>query len=137
MINFIKRYIKKNKIKNFLFYKSLGSQTYLSLLKIVDGVVGNSSSGVSEVPFFKIGTVNIGDRQKGRFIAKSVINCPVSEASIINSINRILSNKFKRKIKTKSKIYTDRNVAKKIIKRLLSFDFKKYNKKIFYDIKNR
>ena len=51
MINYIEKFIRKNKLENFLFFKSLGSQVYLSLLKIVNGVVGNSSSGISGVPF--------------------------------------------------------------------------------------
>ena len=134
MINNIKKYIKKNKLKNFLFFKSLGSQTYLSLLKIVDGVVGNSSSGISEVPFFDIGTVNIGDRQEGRLMVPSIVNCSISKISIIRSINKILSKNFKKNIKNEIKSYGDGQTAKKIAKKLLLFDFKKYNKKIFCDI---
>ena len=134
MINHIKKYIKKNKLKNFLFFKSLGSQTYLSLLKIADGVVGNSSSGISEVPFFGIGTVNIGDRQEGRLMVPSIVNCSISKISIIRSINKILSKNFKKNIKNEIKSYGDGQTAKKIAKKLLLFDFKKYNKKIFCDI---
>jgi len=50
MADYIKKYINKHKLKNFFFIKSLGSQVYLSLLRLIDGVVGNSSSGISEVP---------------------------------------------------------------------------------------
>ena len=134
MMRYINKYIKKHKLKNFLFFKSLGSSVYLSLLKIVDGVVGNSSSGISEVPFFGIGTVNIGDRQQGRFMATSVVNCSVSKISIVNSIKKILNNNFRKKIKNRIKTYRSSNVAIKITKKLLSFDFRKYNKKVFYDI---
>ena len=134
MIRHINKYIKKHKLKNFLFIKSLGSSVYLSLLRIADGVVGNSSSGISEVPFFDIGTVNIGDRQQGRFMGRSIINCPVSTISIVRSINKVLNNNFRKKIKKKRTTYGSRNVAKKITKKLLFFNFRKYNKKVFYDI---
>ena len=99
MTNYIKKFIGRHNLKNFLFFKSLGSQIYLSLLKIVDGVVGNSSSGLSEVPFFGIGTVNIGDRQQGRVMELSVVNCQVSKKEIIKSVNKIINNNFKRKNK--------------------------------------
>ena len=56
-------------------FTSFGQLRYLSCIAQVDGVVGNSSSGLAEVPSFKIGTVNIGDRQCGRLQATSVINC--------------------------------------------------------------
>ena len=134
MIKYINKYIKKHKLKNFLFFKSLGSSVYLSLLRIADGVVGNSSSGISEVPFFGIGTVNIGDRQQGRFMASSIVNCSASEVSIVNSIKKILNSNFKKKMKNKIKTYVSKNIARKITKKLLSFDFRKYNKKVFYDI---
>ena len=116
-----------------MFFKSLGSQVYLSLLKIVNGVVGNSSSGISEVPFFGIGTVNIGDRQQGRATVSSFINCKVSQGSIVKSVNKILINNFKKKKSSELKIFGSGNTSKKITKKLLSFDFKKYNKKVFYD----
>ena len=111
----------------------MGSQNYLSTLKIADGVVGNSSSGISEVPFFGIGTVNIGDRQSGRFNTNSIINCNFKESSIVNSVNKIMSNNFKKKLKIKINKYGNGNTAKKIVRKLLSFNFKKYNKKVFYD----
>ena len=88
MINQIKLFIKKNKLKNFLFKKSLGSRIYLSLLRVVDGAIGNSSSAISEAPFFGIGTVNIGDRQMGRETPNSVVNCKFKENSIVYSINK-------------------------------------------------
>ena len=137
MIDYIRKYIRKNKLENFIFFKSLGNQTYLSLLKIVDGVVGNSSSGISEAPFFGIGTVNIGDRQQGRLMVSSIINCSISKISIVKSINKILTNNFKKNIKNEiSRYYGAGQTAKKIVKKLLLFNFKKYKKKVFYDIQN-
>lgn len=79
-------------------YASLGQLKYLSTLQYCDAVVGNSSSGVIEVPSFKIPTVNIGDRQKGRVCAESVINCGNSKAEIESALNKALSDEFKDKI---------------------------------------
>lgn len=133
MIDYINEFIKKNKLKNFIFFKSLGSQVYLSLLKIVDGVVGNSSSGISEAPFFGIGTVNIGDRQEGRTMTSSVINCKISKNSIVKSVKTILKKNFKKKSSNSLRVFGNGETSKKITKKLLSFDFKKNHKKIFYD----
>jgi GDP/UDP-N,N'-diacetylbacillosamine 2-epimerase (hydrolysing) len=73
---------------------SLGQLRYWSALQFVDAVVGNSSSGISEAPSFKIGTVNIGDRQKGRLMASSVINCEPFADDIEKSIQLVLSDSF-------------------------------------------
>jgi len=134
MINQIKSFIEKNRLKNFLFKKSLGSRVYLSLLRVVDGAIGNSSSAISEVPFFGIGTVNIGDRQSGRIMAQSIINCPVLKKAIIKSVNKILNKNFKKKIKNQLKIYGNGQAAYKISKKLLTFNFEKHRKKVFFDI---
>ncbi len=80
----------KNKSNAFGF-KSLGTQRYFSMIKACDVVIGNSSSGLYEVPSFKVPTVNIGDRQKGRILAESVIQCDESEVGITNAIERALS----------------------------------------------
>ena len=69
---------------------------YLSALKYVDGVVGNSSSGLLEAPSFKIATINIGDRQLDRLQAPSVINCPPIKSKIVKSIKKIYSKNFKK-----------------------------------------
>jgi UDP-N-acetylglucosamine 2-epimerase (non-hydrolysing)/GDP/UDP-N,N'-diacetylbacillosamine 2-epimerase (hydrolysing) len=69
-------------------FTSLGQINYLSLAAQVDAVVGNSSSGLYEAPTLKVPTVNIGDRQKGRLQASSVINSPVDRTSIIHAIHR-------------------------------------------------
>ena len=72
---------------------------YLSCLKYVDGVIGNSSSGLLEAPSFRIGTINIGDRQKGRICAESVINCNPDRHSIKKAINYLYSTEFKQILK--------------------------------------
>lgn len=75
-------------------FESLGQQRYLSAIKYCDFVIGNSSSGIIEVPTFKKPTINIGDRQKGRIQAKSIINCEPIKSEIISSINKALSDEF-------------------------------------------
>ena len=88
----IKSYIKQNKNRSF-YFKSLGRENYLSLLKFVDCVIGNSSSGIIEAPSFKTYTIDIGDRQKGRVRSKSVINVNSNVKEIIKAINKVKSNK--------------------------------------------
>lgn len=90
----IQAYVESNKHKAACF-TSLGSLRYLSLLACVDGVVGNSSSGIIEVPAFSIGTVNIGDRQAGRVRAPSVIDCLPTKIEIKKAIAKLYSNDFK------------------------------------------
>ena len=75
-------------------YPSLGLQRYLSALKYVKAVVGNSSSGIIEVPSFGIPTLNIGDRQRGRIAAESVMNCGTSKEEIVSGLNQILVSEF-------------------------------------------
>ena len=76
------------------FYTSLGQLRYLSCIQHVDGVVGNSSSGLAEVPSFKKGTINIGDRQRGRLSASSVIHCEPERASIRAALKRLFADDF-------------------------------------------
>ena len=81
----IDEYVTKNFQKSVQF-TSLGQLRYLSALQYVDAVVGNSSSGLAEAPSFRIGTINIGDRQKGRIKASSVIDCEPNKDSILKSL---------------------------------------------------
>ena len=77
--------------ENAVFRVSLGQKLYLSALAQVDAVVGNSSSGLYEAPSFKLPTVDIGDRQKGRLKAASVISCPAERGAIAAAIGRALA----------------------------------------------
>ena len=86
----IDTYIKNNSDKS-LGFTSLGQLRYLSALQYVDAMVGNSSSGLAEAPSFKIATINIGDRQKGRIMATSVISCKNDKKTIIKSFEKIYS----------------------------------------------
>jgi len=84
-----------NKHANAVSFASLGQYNYFSCLHYCDGVVGNSSSGLTEAPSFNIGTVNIGDRQKGRLKADSVIDCAAEHLAIRSAINRLFDSEFK------------------------------------------
>ena len=81
-------------------FVSLGLRRYLSTLQFVKAVVGNSSSGIIEVPSFAIPTLNIGDRQKGRLASKSVINCGASKEEVLKGLKRCLSEKVQNYTKT-------------------------------------
>ncbi|MHB8129434.1 MAG: UDP-N-acetylglucosamine 2-epimerase [Mobilitalea sp.] len=122
--------------ENVSVFASLGVERYLSALKYCDFVIGNSSSGLLEAPSFKIPTVNIGDRQKGRLQSKSVINCIPEMESIEEAFNLALSASFREMARTAVNPYGDGNTSDKIIniikKRLLE---EKINlKKVFYNI---
>lgn len=132
IIYLIKEFIKKN--SNAYFFESLGKEKYYSMLRIVDLVVGNSSSGIIEVPYFNIPTINIGDRQNGRLKSKSIIDCKPQKKSIIDSINLSLTKKFNNICKKNDNFYGIGGSGKKsfkIIKKLIN---KVKIKKEFYDL---
>ncbi len=92
----------------------MGHLNHLSTLKFVDGVVGNPSSGLSEAPIFKIGTINVGDRQKGRLKARSVIDCGNGKESIKNSIDKLYSKDFQNLLPTVVSPYGGEGTESKI-----------------------
>ena len=104
---------------NAFCFQSLGYRRYLSCLQFVDGVVGNSSSGLLEVPSFKIGTVNIGDRQKGRLCASSVVNVGVDQVSIQRAIDQLYSSEFVDSIRDVVNPYGSGGASEQIV-RILS-----------------
>jgi len=108
-------YVKHNSSKTKAFI-SLGTLKYLSLAKNVDAVIGNSSSGIIEVPSLGKPTVNIGDRQRGRVRAKSVIDSKPQRKQISCAIKKALSPKFKEFCKTVTNPYGQGNTAEKIYK---------------------
>ena len=132
IIQLIKDFTYKN--KNSIYFENLGSIRYLSCLQYVDGVVGNSSSGIIEVPFFKIGTINIGDRQKGRMRCESIIDCNPNKKEISKAISKLYSREFQTKIKKQCNPYGNGETSKKIVEILSNLNFKKLIKKNFYDI---
>lgn len=94
----IDKFVKTNPAK-YRFYYSLGQIKYLSLLKYVDIMIGNSSSGITEAPCFKLPVVNIGNRQKGRVKAANIIDCDYTVNGIQKAISKGLSTDFIYKIK--------------------------------------
>lgn len=86
-------------------YASLGQLRYLSLMRQADAIVGNSSSGLTEAPALKKATVNIGDRQKGRLKASSVIDVPEIREEICAAIRRALSPEFREQLPQTRSLY--------------------------------
>ena len=123
----------KNNPKRSKSFVSLGQLRYLSALKYVDLVVGNSSSGLIEVPSFKIPTINIGDRQRGRIKASSVINSNPNKEDIIDSINKALSPSFKNRIKNIKNPYGEPGASLKIKNILKGFNLDNILKKKFFE----
>ncbi|HIF58482.1 MAG TPA: UDP-N-acetylglucosamine 2-epimerase (hydrolyzing), partial [Rhodospirillales bacterium] len=110
----IDEYVQSNS-DNSIAYTSLGQLRYLSCVKHVDGVVGNSSSGLAEVPSFKKGTINIGDRQRGRIKADSVIDCQPDHSSIRIAISQLFSEEFRKKTRSVINPYGAGGTAEKIV----------------------
>ena len=119
---------------NAVYYKSLGQLRYLSCLKHVDVVIGNSSSGLLEVPSFKIPTINIGDRQKGRLKADSVIDCIPTSQSIFEAITYSLNSHTKDKLKDIRNPYGDGGASQRVINVLEKIDLNSIIKKKFHDL---
>lgn len=118
----------------FCAYTSLGQIRYLSALKFVDLVIGNSSSGLIEAPSFKVPTINIGDRQRGRIKADSVIDCEPNKNEIISAINAAISDDFQDKIKHTINPYGMSGASENIVNTLKSINLTHIIKKKFYQL---
>lgn len=130
IIQMIDEYVNKNADKAIAF-TSLGQLRYLSAIQYMDAVVGNSSSGIIEVPAFNVPTVNIGDRQKGRIMGPTIFCCQPAKDEISKALN--LAFNFDKAIDYKHP-YGDGNTSEKILNTLKRIG--KINlKKRFYDIK--
>lgn len=115
-------------------FKSLGVVRYLSVMKQVAAVVGNSSSGIVEVPSFGIPTLNIGDRQKGRIQAESTYNCLPDKVSVLKGLDTVLSKEFRVLASKVHNPYEKTNTAEEIFKVISTYPIEKLNQKHFYDI---
>ena len=113
-----------NKKPYYKLFKSLGRYKYLNMLKYVDGVIGNSSSGLIEVPSFKVGTINIGNRQAGREFGQTVINSGSTEKEISSSIKYLFNNP-----------YDNGNSSSKIIQVIKKRNLENLIIKEFFDLK--
>ena len=120
--------------KNSLFIKSLGQVKYFSYIYHSDGVIGNSSSGLLEVPTFKKGSINIGDRQKGRPQAASIINCMAIEKEITLAIKKLYSKKFQESLREVISPYGKAGASLKIFKIIKKTNLKNITVKQFQDI---
>ena len=125
-------YLARNYHKSIGF-TSLGQLRYLSAMQHVDAVVGNSSSGIIETPSFKIGTINIGDRQKGRIKADSIIDCLPNKKSIRNAFKILYSKGFQSKLKNTESPYGSGSASKEIVEVLKTVELNNIIKKSFYN----
>ena len=128
----IERFVRQH--KNARAYTSLGQLRYLSCMQFVDGVIGNSSSGICEAPSMGIGTVNIGDRQRGRLSAASVIHCLSNKFDIKKSIDHLYSPAFKLGLKDVINPYGKGGATQKILEVISDYPLKDILKKSFYDL---
>jgi len=122
------------KYKNIKLFASLGQLRYLSALQYVDAVVGNTSSGLVEAPSFKIGTINIGDRQKGRISGESVINCSANAESLSYAFDKLYSKEFQSLLKEIVNPYGNGGASIKTKEILKTIDLKNIIVKEFKDI---
>ncbi len=129
----IDQYVYENP-KNSISITSLGQIRYLSALKYVDAIVGNSSSGLLEAPSLKIGTINIGGRQDGRIKASSVIDCLPNKQNLIKAFKKLYSSEFQSALKSVDNPYGNENASYKIVKILKTIKLENILKKSFYDI---
>ncbi|CAN1521726.1 WecB UDP-N-acetylglucosamine 2-epimerase [Burkholderiaceae bacterium] len=129
----IETFVSNN--NNAYAFTSLGQLRYLSCVAQVDAVVGNSSSGLAEVPTFKKPTVNIGDRQRGRLQCESVINCKPLKEEIRLAIEYSYSPVFRHKILNVVNPYGDGGSAERIIDVLRTVEYDSLIKKEFYDLR--
>jgi GDP/UDP-N,N'-diacetylbacillosamine 2-epimerase (hydrolysing) len=119
---------------NVHVFASLGQLRYLSCLQYVEAVVGNSSSGLTEAPTFRIGTVNIGDRQHGRLKAASVIDCSPDRASIAMALRKLRSPEFRGTLAGVCNPYGDGGASERVVDVLSSYPLAGLVKKSFYNL---
>ncbi|WP_423607182.1 UDP-N-acetylglucosamine 2-epimerase [Sphingomonas sp. MS122] len=115
-------------------FTSLGQLRYLSCMRLMDGVVGNSSSGLIETPSFGIGTVNIGDRQAGRLKAASVIDCAPQQDAIEAALERLFSDDFRKGLAGVENPYGTGGATMAILDVLRRHPLSGLLKKSFHDI---
>ncbi len=121
---------------NTIAFTSMGQLNYLSALQFVDAVVGNSSSGLHEAPSFRIGTIDIGDRQKGRIKADSVISCEPVKESICIAFENLYSEEFQHIVNNVENPYGKGGASRKIIRVIKGANLNNIVKKSFYDLKS-
>ena len=132
LIKMVRNFVAEH--TNACAYDSLGQLRYLSCISHADGVVGNSSSGLTEVPSFMKGTINIGDRQRGRLQADSIINCEPTRSSILTALAQLYSDDFQTRLHKVINPYGEGGASAKIVNILKRYPVKDIVKKFFYDL---
>jgi GDP/UDP-N,N'-diacetylbacillosamine 2-epimerase (hydrolysing) len=115
-------------------HASLGQVRYLSCMRLVDGVVGNSSSGLLEAPSLRVGTIDIGDRQRGRPRASSVLHCEPDSPKITRALSTLYSTAFRAALANTVNPYGNGGAIKRIVRLLESTDPRKLVAKRFSDL---
>ncbi len=131
LIQLIEQFVAQH--ANTRAYTSLGQLRYLSCMAHVDGVVGNSSSGLLEAPSFQKGTINIGDRQRGRLQAASVINCEPTRQSITSALGHLYSANFQSGLSKVISPFGEGGASNAIVAKIKSIPLSGVLKKRFYD----
>lgn len=119
--------------QNSFVFKSLGQVNFLSMLNNVDGLIGNSSSGLTEMPSFKKATIDIGNRQKGRLKADSIIECEPKKECIKKAIEKIYTKDFQKSLQNVINPYGSGGASNKIISILENLKLDYILHKKFYD----
>lgn len=132
LVNMVHDYVADH--ANASCFTSLGQLRYLSCMNVVDGVVGNSSSGLIEAPSLCTGTVNIGERQDGRIRADSVIDCSATPASIGTALVQLFSSEFQKKLPSVRNPYGMPGASKKIVNILAAASLDGALMKRFFDL---
>ena len=132
IISEIEKFVEDH--SNAYLFKSLGQVDYFSCINLVDGVVGNSSSGLTEVPSFRKGTVNIGDRQEGRLFATSVINVEPTKEEIKRGLSKLYSDSFRANLSSTENPYGSAGSASKIHKIVRDLELEGLLKKSFFQV---
>jgi GDP/UDP-N,N'-diacetylbacillosamine 2-epimerase (hydrolysing) len=132
LVTMVQQFVDKH--PNARAYTSLGQLRYLSCIAHVDGVVGNSSSGLAEVPSFKKGTINIGDRQRGRLRATSVINCEPTRQGIAAAIKKLYTADFQASLNQVQNPYGEGGASEKVVQTIKNYALDGITKKAFYDL---
>ena len=132
LIEMVQNFVKQH--TNARAYTSLGQLRYLSCIAQVDGVLGNSSSGLAEVPSFKKGTINIGDRQRGRLQADSVINCEPTQGSIASALTQLYSADFQSRLHKVTNPYGEGGASETIVSIVKAVSLDGILKKRFHDV---
>lgn len=134
LINQRLQYWQQQYPERITLFTSLGQLRYLSAVEHCIAVVGNSSSGILEAPSLKRPTVNIGDRQKGRTQADSIVNCDVDIESITQALNIVSSKEFQMNSKAVVNPYGEGLSAPAIMSELIKTNWSNITEKEFYDV---